>query len=75
MLSFAKDIRPLFTDVDVEHMKDVDADFDLSDYDSVKDRATDILNSLTDGSMPPGQPWPDSDITTFKQWITDGFPS
>ncbi len=56
-------------------MKGVDSEFDLSDYDSVKEHSDDILDRLTDGSMPPGEPWPDRDIARFKQWMDEGFPA
>jgi hypothetical protein len=75
VLSFATDIRPLFTPRDIAHMKGVDSEFDLSDYDSVKEHSDDILDRLTDGSMPPGEPWPDRDIARFKQWMDEGFPA
>ena len=39
MLSFARDIRPLFTQEDIEHMLDVDPSLDLGSYDSVKAHA------------------------------------
>ena len=73
MPSFASDIRPLFTQRDVEHMLDVDEDFDLSSYDSVKENADDIYRVLTAGSMPPGQPWPKERVDLFKQWMDEGY--
>ena len=39
-LSFAADIRPLFTDVDVEHMQNYG--IDLSSHDDVKKHAANI---------------------------------
>ncbi len=71
MVSFAKDIRPLFTDEDVEHMREFD--IDLSDYDSVKAHADEIHERLADGSMPPDSPWPESDVARFKEWMDGGF--
>ena len=49
-LSFAKDIRPMFTDMDVDHMKKA---MDLSDRDSVFQHAQAIYKSVSSGSMPP----------------------
>ena len=73
MASFARDIRPLFTDEDVEHM--VDFDLDLGSYDSVKKNAEGIYERLADGSMPPGAPWPDERIARFRRWIDEGCPA
>ena len=69
-LSFAQDIRPLFTDQDIEHMGFV---FDLSDFDDVVANATLIHERLADKSMPPGNPWPDADIAKFRQWMDEGM--
>ena len=74
-VSFATDIRPLFTQVDVDHM----AFFcDLSSFTDVKVNAQDIMDHL-DGTVPPqmppaedGGPWPKSQITLFQTWIQDG---
>jgi hypothetical protein len=73
MASFAKDIRPLFTDEDVEHM--LDFDLDMGSYDSVKENAENIYERVADGSMPPGAPWPDAIIARFRQWIDEGCPA
>jgi hypothetical protein len=74
-VSFATQIRPLFTERDIEHMSFF---CDLSSYDDVKANAQVILNRL-DGTetprMPPdfaGGPWPDANIALFAQWIKDG---
>ncbi len=73
MASFAQDIRPLFTDEDVEHMRDFD--IDLGSYDSAKKNAEEIYERLADGSMPPGTPWPDEQIARFRGWIDEGCPA
>jgi hypothetical protein len=79
MTSFKKDIRPLFRDVDVEHMKP--HGLDLSDYQQVKDSAQDILDrvSSTDDGFrmppPPDAPWTGPQVALFQQWITDGTPA
>jgi hypothetical protein len=73
MASFARDIRPLFTDQDVEHMQDFD--MDLGSYDSVKKNAEEIYERLADGSMPPRNPWPDETIARFRAWIDEGCPA
>ncbi len=74
-VSFAMNIRPLFTDTDISHMKFF---CDLSSYNDVKTNAADILGRLngTGGTqMPPvadGGPWPPAQIALFETWINDG---
>lgn len=74
MPSFAADIRPLFTQDDVDHMKEVDPNLDLSDYQSVKDNADAIYQVLSEGSMPPDGPWPQPQIQLFKEWMDQNYP-
>jgi hypothetical protein len=50
-LSFATDIRPMFTDLDIAHMKH--AGMDLSDRDSVAAHADAIYGAVAAGTMPP----------------------
>ena len=74
-LSFAKDIRPLFTDKDVDHMKRFG--LDLSDHAHVKEKAEAILGTVTSGKMPPkgtGDPWTPQMCDTFKRWMEAGCP-
>ena len=75
-LSFAKDIRPMFTEMDVAHMKH--ADMDLSDRDDVERHAGAIYQTVSAGSMPPpssGEPrWTSAMCDTFKRWQEQGFP-
>ena len=74
-VSYANDVRPLFRQIDIEHM----AFFcDLANYDDVKTNANDILGRLkaTDETvMPPktsGGPWPAENIKLFENWIAQG---
>jgi 3-phenylpropionate/trans-cinnamate dioxygenase ferredoxin reductase subunit len=69
--SFADDIAPLFREMDIEEMKDISG-FDLSDYEDVKARANNIYERLADKSMPCDEPWPETRIQKFKQWIEAG---
>ena len=69
-LSFANDIRPLFTAEDIEHMNFV---FDLSSYDDVVANATLIYERLAEKTMPPDDPWSDADIAIIRRWIDDGM--
>lgn len=75
-VSFSADIRPLFTDIDVDHMSFY---CDLSNYGDVKANADDILGRLCGTSgpvMPPaatGGPWARDKIALFEQWIAGGL--
>lgn len=71
-ISFAKDIRPLFRDArDVETMRIYG--LDLSSYEDVKERASDIYARLEDGSMPCDGPWSPEQMSLFKRWMDDGM--
>jgi hypothetical protein len=78
-ISFAKDIRPLFSSIDVAHMAGA---FDLSNYDAVRKNAQQILRRLKGQGgavMPPPRaqggsgPWPDDQIALFESWIHGGL--
>jgi hypothetical protein len=70
-LSFAKDIRPLFRQRDIECMSDFG--FDLSKVTDVRMRSADIYARLAEKSMPTDGPWSDADIAKFQQWIDEGM--
>ena len=70
MLSYAKDIKPLFRGSDVASMKP--RGLDLGSYKNVRDSADNILSRLEDGSMPCDGGWQKEDIDKFRQWVTDG---
>jgi hypothetical protein len=69
VLSFARDIQPLFREDDVEAMRFA---FDLSRYDDVKVNAEGIYDRLSDGSMPCDGPWPEEQMASFRQWMDEG---
>ncbi|MGB8964536.1 MAG: hypothetical protein WCB99_02735 [Candidatus Cybelea sp.] len=75
-LSFAKDIRPMFTDTDVAHMQP--AGIDLSSKDDVTANADAIYTTVSGGSMPPPssgeERWSPEMCARFKQWQTQGCP-
>ena len=74
-LSFAKDIRPMFTDTDVDHMQS--AGLDLSSRDEVAKSADAIYQTVSDGSMPPpgsGETWTVEMCDRFKRWKDQGCP-
>jgi hypothetical protein len=68
-LSFARDIRPLFRDHDIEEMAFA---FDLSSYDDVRANADAIYERVAEGSMPCDQPWPAPDVERLRAWIDSG---
>jgi len=73
--SFAADIKPLFTQLDRDHMLKM---FDLWKYDDVKGSASSICQALENQIMPPKgsepqAPWPVEHVTLFKAWMDGGF--
>jgi hypothetical protein len=72
MVTFARDIRPLFREKDVEEMRFA---FDLGAYEDVKANAEEIHRRVADGSMPCDAAWPDERIALFRRWIDDGLPA
>jgi hypothetical protein len=74
-ISFAKDIRPMFTDMDVAHMKP--AGIDLSSKESVQAHAEAIYASVSGGIMPPPSSgearWTPEMCERFKRWQANGF--
>ena len=70
--SFARDIRPLFRESDRESM---DFAFDLWDYYDVSAHAEDILERLTEGSMPCDGEWPEEQVARFRRWVEAGMPA
>jgi hypothetical protein len=74
-LSFARDIRPMFTDLDIAHMKPMG--MDLSDRASVESHGAAISSVVSDGSMPPpgtGEKWTTEMCERFKNWLDQGCP-
>ena len=79
--SFATDILPLFTPLDIKNM----AWFcDLTKYDDVKANAPEIydrLRGIGGAVMPPPPnkggdgPWSAENIALFGSWIDDGYPA
>ena len=68
-------IRSQFTDEDVVHMLRVTNNhLNLADCQSVRQNASEIFQRVSDGSMPPGSPWPAQWIKNFADWMVDGSP-
>jgi hypothetical protein len=74
-ISYTNDIRPQFTQIDIDHMSFF---CDLSNYDDVKTSAQEILSRLkaTDETMMPpvniGGPWSAANIDKFEAWVAGG---
>jgi hypothetical protein len=77
-ISFERDIKPLFREIDVEHMKRYD--IPLDDYAYMSDPSNDhgnaqaVEDSLANKSMPPGGPyWSNEQLILYRQWRSDGY--
>jgi hypothetical protein len=76
-ISFELDIRPLFRDVDIDHMEGMGvmlADHAwMSDPDNAK-RVYDFLSGAEEPRMPPGGPyWSDEQMKKFSNWMESGY--
>ena len=76
-VSFAHDIRPLFTDMDVAHMKDFGVRLDDFDYMRDPAHAQSVLTMVSSGRMPPrrsGEPgWSPESVQLFQDWMAGGY--
>jgi hypothetical protein len=78
LTSFQADIRPLFTERDIQGMIKA---FNLASYDDVKKNASaiyDRIRGIGGPLMPPRPPrgegpWPQSNIDLFAKWMADGY--
>jgi hypothetical protein len=79
LTSFEADIRPFFTERDIQAMSKA---FNLSSYEEVKTHAAviyDRIRGMGGAVMPPPPPrgegpWPQSRIERFAKWMADGCP-
>ena len=76
--SFATDILPLFTTIDIAHM--AHGHVMLAEYDYMSKPANaqavlDRLNGVGGAIMPPkpASPWSQADIALFKAWMAGGY--
>jgi hypothetical protein len=78
-VSFAADIKPLFSAIDISHMKPFGVELDDYFYMSNSDNANTVLATLSahngkPPSMPPGGPyWTAAQLALFVQWQKDGY--
>jgi hypothetical protein len=68
-------IRKQFTQVDIDHMKQVTGgSLDLGDCQNVRQNAQAIYDQVNSKAMPPGNPWKQEWIDNFKAWMDAGAP-
>jgi hypothetical protein len=77
-ISFASQIKPLFRDIDVAHMKRLGVLLDdftyMSDASNNHKHAQSVLDTLTSHKMPPGGPfWTQDNLDLFAQWMSEGY--
>src|SRR4051794_34360846 len=80
-------IRPLFREIDRQHMLSVQPELDLWSYDSLASvddntgelwrvRVLEVATAIADqGMMPPADnsgPWPGEWLTLYKRWLDSG---
>jgi hypothetical protein len=71
-VSYERDVKPLFRELDRESMLE---SFDLWSYDAVRENAAAILGVLEGGSMPCDGAWPEDQVATFRRWVEVGAPA
>ncbi len=74
-LSFAKDIRPLFREEDVDCMKPMGINLDNPAWMRVPANAQTVYGAVSAGSMPPDEPWDEERVSLFKSWMDEGYPA
>jgi hypothetical protein len=76
--SFERDIRPLFTPVDINHMRPMEVLLDDYGYMSQRENAETVRDFITgkeQPQMPPSGPyWPKERIELLSRWIAEGCP-
>jgi hypothetical protein len=68
-LSFARDIRSLFRDRDIQSMQFA---FDLASYEDVRTNGEAIYAEVAAGRMPCDGEWPEEDVQRFRSWLDSG---
>lgn len=77
-VSFAKDIKPLFREVDIDHMEPIG--YPLGDYEFMSDptgnysHANAVFTALKNKRMPPRGPfWTQAQLDLFSNWMSGGY--
>jgi hypothetical protein len=75
-VSFERDIKPLFRQIDIDHMSGMDVMLDDYEYMSDEQNAQavlDFLNGTRQPQMPPGGPfWSNDQLGILSRWIEGG---
>lgn len=76
-VSFQTEILPLFTSMDVEHMRRFEVLLDDDEYMRQPDKAEDVYRRVSSGNMPPSssgeEPWSKDKVELFKEWMDGGY--
>jgi hypothetical protein len=76
-VSFAQDILPLFTEMDIAHMKGFGVLLDNFDYMTDPAHAQKVLDAVSARAMPPSSsgepPWSPDSVQLFRDWISAGY--
>jgi hypothetical protein len=76
-VGFNTDILPLFTTMDIEHMRHLGASLDDYAYMSDPANASGVYEQVSTGAMPPsrsGEPrWSQDQVQLFKEWMDGGY--
>lgn len=75
LVSFERDIRPLFRAIDIEHMMRFGVRLDDYAYMSDMENAERVYHSIAAKRMPPpdeGFTWPEDDVRRLRSWIDEG---
>jgi hypothetical protein len=77
-VSFAKDIKPMFRQIDIDHMNQYRIFLDnyayMSDPSADHGNAQNVEDTLANQSMPPGGPyWSEEQLALYRQWKSDGY--
>ena len=75
VVGFVKDIRPMYTNTDIAHMRFF---CDLSKRDDNQQHAQEILRRLKgEGGRimppPPAKPWTKQQVALYQSWIDGGY--
>ena len=66
---YSTQVKPLFRESDRDSMSFA---FDLWSYDDVREHADEILERLSEGTMPCDGGWPAERVDVFKRWVDGG---
>ena len=76
-VSFETDILPLFTSMDIEHMRFAGVLLDDYSYMSQPANAAAVYETVSTGKMPPAnsgeQPWSQDKVKLFNAWTDGGY--